>query len=605
VAAVTTYFLKDVAISGFGSLSETDPGATTMNTGWVVAKLAAANFSKLLYGTERASTAFSTTDALTTATAPAGGDSWRSENPITGTFANANWTLTFRVRAVTAASAQTGRVKVRIWRSTNAAGTGATQITSGMLTGTTTAALSTTVDATSTVTFTPGATVTLTNEYLFVQCEWETVAVSGSNSGDVDFRASASTVVTSTFTPGNQTLTPSLYSEPADTFYAPGVLAAYALTQGARHDDADSFYAPALSSIVALSANAILDNAQAFNTHDLTQAAGGPSYKLVVSYSPGANRQDFTGEVGIRIRPVDNVLFNQIGLRRGLDNTGIHVVNLYEWFSGDLLRTASINLTGGTEGAFYYADISPITLTGGGYYALLATVTASDGQWWANEGDTTVDAAIVTEVVYATYRVPASAFAVTSPGKQYVGVDLAFVGGGEPAAQTLAPALLTDADGFHAPALAASAAISPSLYDNPQGFYAPTRGASNALAPALHANAQGFPPPASSSTITLAPPLTVNLQNFLVGDPYFFLPVTLALGGGAIQTLAPVLYSDPDNLAFSHTAGAGGVILYTGMYNDLPDTFFGASMAGGIPAGVGLARTHPFLENVGQLQDRS
>ena len=195
-----SYFLRDVAVNGFGSLAETDPGASTMGTGWVVAKLAAGNFSKLLYGTERASGTFSTTDALTTPAAPASGDSWRTENTISGIYANANWTLTFRVRAVTAASSQTGRVKCRIWRSVNADGTSATQITSSILTGSTTAALSTSADATSTVTFTPGGTVTLNNEYLFIQCEWEIVGVSGNNSGDVDFRASASTVATANIT---------------------------------------------------------------------------------------------------------------------------------------------------------------------------------------------------------------------------------------------------------------------------------------------------------------------------------------------------------------------------------------------------------------------
>jgi hypothetical protein len=181
-------YLKDVAVNGFGSLSETAPSSTTTGTGWVVAKNSSANFSKLLYGTER-SGAFSTTDGLTTAAVPASGDSWRSENVINGIFANANWVMTFAIRAVTAASSQAGRVKVRLWRGTNAAGTGATQITASALTGTTSAALSTSADATSVVTFTPGATITLTNEYLFVQCEWEITTASGSNSGDVDFRA--------------------------------------------------------------------------------------------------------------------------------------------------------------------------------------------------------------------------------------------------------------------------------------------------------------------------------------------------------------------------------------------------------------------------------
>jgi hypothetical protein len=49
---VKTFFLKDVAVSGFGSLSEVDPGASTMVSGLVVGKIAAAANFKLQYGTE-------------------------------------------------------------------------------------------------------------------------------------------------------------------------------------------------------------------------------------------------------------------------------------------------------------------------------------------------------------------------------------------------------------------------------------------------------------------------------------------------------------------------------------------------------------------------
>src|SRR6185503_10124033 len=114
--ATKTFYLKDVAVSGFGSLSETDPGASTTNTGWVVAKVASGNFAALLYGTERASSSFSTTDYLvTTHPNPGSGDSWRSENTYNGTFANANWTFTFAVRAISNAGTQRGRVKFRLW----------------------------------------------------------------------------------------------------------------------------------------------------------------------------------------------------------------------------------------------------------------------------------------------------------------------------------------------------------------------------------------------------------------------------------------------------------------------------------------------------------
>jgi hypothetical protein len=200
--AVKTLYLKNVVVNGALSLQDggTAPTAGITTTGWQVAKSASPNFSLMAVGTEK--TAFVTTDALTTPALTAA-SSWRSEQPFTGVFANTNWSLVFRVRAVSAASAQTGAVKVRIWKSTSADGsTGNTQLTSGILTGTTTAALSTTVSQSSTVTWTPGATQTFLNEYLFVQCEWSIVAASGSNTGDVDFYIeSTGAITTSDFVP--------------------------------------------------------------------------------------------------------------------------------------------------------------------------------------------------------------------------------------------------------------------------------------------------------------------------------------------------------------------------------------------------------------------
>jgi hypothetical protein len=196
--ATKSLYFKNAAPSGAAtSLSLQDGGTAPATgitaTGWVVARLTATNLSAMLAGTERASNTFSAADAIGSFAASA---CWRSENPFTGTFANANWTLAFRVRAVTAASAQTGRIKLRVWKSSNAAGTGATQLTSAVLTGTTTAALSTTVSQTSTVTWTPGSTVVLANEYLWVQCEWDIVVASGSNTGDVDFFIESAGVIT-------------------------------------------------------------------------------------------------------------------------------------------------------------------------------------------------------------------------------------------------------------------------------------------------------------------------------------------------------------------------------------------------------------------------
>jgi len=181
-------YFKNVVVNGALSIQDagTAPTAGITTTGWTVAKTAISNFSLMAANTKRAATAFSTTDALATPVFSAA-SCWRSENPYTGTFDNANWTFDFQLRAVSAAAAQGGRVKIRLWKSANATGVGATELTSSALVGSTTAALGTGASQASTVTWTTPGTQAFNNEYFWVQCEWEIAAVSSSNSGDVVF----------------------------------------------------------------------------------------------------------------------------------------------------------------------------------------------------------------------------------------------------------------------------------------------------------------------------------------------------------------------------------------------------------------------------------
>jgi len=128
--AVKSLYLKNAAPSGAtASMSLQDggtaPTAAITTTGWTVARLTSSStHSAMLARTERASGTFAAADAIPTFAASA---SWRSEDTMNGSFANTNWTLAFRVRAVTSATAQTGAIKVRLWRSSNADGSGATQ----------------------------------------------------------------------------------------------------------------------------------------------------------------------------------------------------------------------------------------------------------------------------------------------------------------------------------------------------------------------------------------------------------------------------------------------------------------------------------------------
>jgi hypothetical protein len=94
--------------------------------------------------------------------------------------------------------------------------------------------------------------------------------------------------------------------------------------------------------------------------------------------------------VGMEFALTVDTPFNGIGQRCGTNNTGIHTVGLYDRATETLLRSGNIDLTGKTEGTFYYADIAPITLIAGKKYAILAAVTGGDGQMWSEASATTL-----------------------------------------------------------------------------------------------------------------------------------------------------------------------------------------------------------------------
>jgi len=203
MATKTLYFKNTLAPGSVTSFGLQDGGTAPATgitiTGWTVAKLAAPNMSLMVCGGERSSVTFGSSDALTGFSATS---SFRTENAITGIFANTNWSFAFRLRAVTSASSQTGQMRIRLYKSTSADGSGATSLMSGSVAGTTTAAMSTSASATSTVTWTPGATVTLTNEYLWVMCEWSIIGTSGNNNADVMlYIESAGAITTPDFAP--------------------------------------------------------------------------------------------------------------------------------------------------------------------------------------------------------------------------------------------------------------------------------------------------------------------------------------------------------------------------------------------------------------------
>jgi hypothetical protein len=151
-------------------------------------------------------------------------------------------------------------------------------------------------------------------------------------------------------------------------------------------------------------------------------ATGFSSNALVRAYTPGSNRNDFSGRVGVRFTATTGQIYNKIGVRCGTSNTGLHYVGLYD-SGGTLLRTANVDLTGGTVGTFYYSDIASITLTNGSQYYLATNTSGGDGQQWADEGPTTLFPG-VTGVASAYYD---GSWHTNTGNYQYVGVDLDYL----------------------------------------------------------------------------------------------------------------------------------------------------------------------------------
>jgi hypothetical protein len=191
----------------FAAMNEVDQAAASRADGWTVGKIAPGLTSdfdvavKQLAATFTSNTTFPKPSAslLTGAAANA----FKSQYRYLGSFAAANWALTIAVRA-TVGSAQTGRVRARVFASVNADGSSSRDLNGAVLpTGATTAALTSSADGTSLITWTAPA-ITLSSEYLFIAIAWDIVVASGSNNGDALLRtgqsAGGTRIVTSNFT---------------------------------------------------------------------------------------------------------------------------------------------------------------------------------------------------------------------------------------------------------------------------------------------------------------------------------------------------------------------------------------------------------------------
>lgn len=208
--AVHTLYITNVAANTTGNFFSilqdggTAPSATNSSYGWGVAKSAVttqgfwpahlgATGTLASSGAQATSSIDSDTSPTkgTGATSTTAGDSFVA-GPFTGTFAATNWQLDYQMRADTAGAK--GQIRCRVWKSVNADGTSATELTSGALVGTN-VTLSASGDTNSGITWSPGALV-FTNEYIFFQIEWQETVAGTSASDNVKFRVGTALITT-------------------------------------------------------------------------------------------------------------------------------------------------------------------------------------------------------------------------------------------------------------------------------------------------------------------------------------------------------------------------------------------------------------------------
>lgn len=152
----------------------------------------------------------------------------------------------------------------------------------------------------------------------------------------------------------------------------------------------------------------------------------GPDHSLVLSFTPGIDRNNFTGEGGVRVHigPADLVV-SWMGYRCNTGNTGPRTITLYEWFTDTVVATVTVDLTGATAGDYVWVAITPATLLADGYYALMSNVTDGDGQMWPDVGAVTMVSSIAE--AYAAYRISGYGLTLAYPGALYIGLDLGWV----------------------------------------------------------------------------------------------------------------------------------------------------------------------------------
>lgn len=201
MAALTLYGNNGSLGTGYNTMSLTDAGGINLAQGWTVGTTAAGNYSVLQGNTNRAAATFAGTAPSTFSQY-----GYRTDFPISGAFANTDWTAVLSGRSGATYYDMQGKIGFKLWRSSNANGSGATQITAGWNMSEIITFSSINQIITKTFAWSPGAIVTLSNEYLWWEILWE-ITTAAANSAAVVYcpeqAAANNALTTPDFTPAS------------------------------------------------------------------------------------------------------------------------------------------------------------------------------------------------------------------------------------------------------------------------------------------------------------------------------------------------------------------------------------------------------------------
>src|SRR5207253_934725 len=167
-------------------------------SGWVDGNFVQARYAKYFRGQSHGSASFTIAVQPDGALDNTNGDCLRTQNTYRGTFVQGSWTFNVGVRANASGGLDAATLRIRVFRSANPNGSSAAELTgstqvSGGFSDTTTGA------QTVTIAWLPGS-ITLSDEYLFVELAYGQGPANGDGATWLLQKGAAYTVVTPNFT---------------------------------------------------------------------------------------------------------------------------------------------------------------------------------------------------------------------------------------------------------------------------------------------------------------------------------------------------------------------------------------------------------------------